>query len=225
GGADAFTPAELAAGIDFTISGLDEGEVVEIRWGYMEADGGGYLGDSTYIALEPADETGTVSGTFQRDLTRVFDGEIFPEVRDAAGEEKFLNGFALVADDSDGTPGDEQGSVPTTNENAAVAVEPEVVSAEDLVDEEAGVTFVVSGLVPGTTVANSLTDDTETADAEGVAVVSVYYQGPAADFEPGQEVPVELTLTDPEGEETTLSALITIAGEPTQEDDEDDDQG
>ncbi|GAA4284484.1 hypothetical protein GCM10022261_20150 [Brevibacterium daeguense] len=131
----------------------------------------------------------------------------------------------------DGTPEDENTSEETveedvtdegdvspettavSNEEAIVTVQPEVVSAEDLTDEDAGVTFVVSNMIPGTSVANSLTDDVEEADDDGVAAVSVFYDGDASDFEPGEEVQVDLTLTHPDADEVVLNAAITIEGE------------
>lgn len=135
-----------------------------------------------------------------------------------------ISGFGVTAVSATTTPSPsptptETGTV--TPEPAAapvITVDPEVVEAEAVVDENQGVTVAVSGLEPGSDVSNSLTDEVVQADDQDNAVFAVYYSGPATDFEPGEVVPFEVYVTDADGETQTLNGSFTIAGEP--EDDE-----
>ncbi|QCP04226.1 hypothetical protein [Brevibacterium sp. CS2] len=134
-----------------------------------------------------------------------------------------ISGFAVTAVSAttpspSPTPTETETVTPEPAAAPVITVDPEVVEAEAVVDENQGVTVAVSGLEPGSDVSNSLTDEVVQADDEGNAVFAVYYSGPATDFEPGEVVPFEVYVTDADGETQTLNGSFTIAGEP--EDDE-----
>lgn len=121
---------------------------------------------------------------------------------------------------SETTDAPETASRTSTDEVAAEAVmvvDPEVVEAEVAADENGGVTISLTGLEPGSSVTNTLTDEVVTADADGNAAFSVYYTGPASDLTPGRVVDFTVDVTNAAGEAQTLEGSFTIA------DDEDDD--
>lgn len=93
--------------------------------------------------------------------------------------------------------------------DASLSVSPEEITPEDLADETKGVDVTVTGLEEGDEVTNSLTNDTETADASGSLTLHLWYEGDPADLEEG---PVDFTVTiDRENEESeTLNGEINV---------------
>lgn len=123
------------------------------------------------------------------------------------------------------TPTESPSETPTETAEPTLTVDPTEISAEDLVDTEKGVNVTVTGLEVGSSVTNSPGDGEYEANAEGIASFSIYYDGPASDFEPGQVVDFTVDATAADGEAITLEGSFTIAGAQDDDDADDDANG
>ncbi|MGC2939438.1 MULTISPECIES: hypothetical protein [unclassified Brevibacterium] len=96
--------------------------------------------------------------------------------------------------------------------DASLKVDPKEITAEDLADKDKGVTVTVSGVKKGDTIKDSLTGETETADADGDYTLHLWYDGNPANLEVGK-VPFTVTI-DREGTESqTLNGNINVVDE------------
>ncbi|WP_181272642.1 hypothetical protein [Brevibacterium oceani] len=93
--------------------------------------------------------------------------------------------------------------------DASLKVSPEEITAEDLADESKGVDVTVSGLEEGDTVKNSLTGDTETADADGALKLHLWYEGNPDKLEAGK-VPFNVTINREDTESKSLNGNINV---------------
>lgn len=107
--------------------------------------------------------------------------------------------------------------------DASLKVDPKEITAADLSNKDKGVTVTVSGVKKGDKITDSLTGDTETADADGDYKLHLYYQGNPDNLEEGK-VPFTVTI-DREGTESeTLKGNINVVAED-KEDGDDGDNG
>ncbi|MBM6589535.1 hypothetical protein [Brevibacterium sp. RIT 803] len=96
--------------------------------------------------------------------------------------------------------------------DASLKVDPKEITAADLANKDKGVTVTVSGVKKGDKITDSLTGDTETADADGDYKLHLYYQGNPDNLEEGK-VPFTVTI-DREGTESeTLKGTINVVAE------------
>ncbi|UZD61922.1 hypothetical protein [Brevibacterium sp. JSBI002] len=96
--------------------------------------------------------------------------------------------------------------------DASLKVEPKEITAEDLANRDKGLTVTVSGVKKGDKIKDSLTGETETAEADGDYELHLWYEGDPANLEVG-EVPFTVTI-DREGTESeTLNGTINVVGE------------
>lgn len=96
--------------------------------------------------------------------------------------------------------------------DAALKVDPKEITAEDLANKDKGVTVTVTGVKAGDKITDSLTGETETAEADGDYELHLWYEGNADSLEVGA-VPFTLTI-DREGTESeTLKGEINVVGE------------
>lgn len=98
--------------------------------------------------------------------------------------------------------------------DASLKVDPKEITAEDLANEDKGVTVTVSGVKKGDKLTDSLTGKTETADADGDYEVHLWYEGNPRNLEEGK-LPFTVTI-DREGTEsqTLDGAINVVADEP-----------
>ncbi|MEY9260244.1 hypothetical protein ABH903_003282 [Brevibacterium epidermidis] len=103
--------------------------------------------------------------------------------------------------------------------DASLKVDPKEITAEDLADKNKGVTVTVSGVKKGDKIKDSLTGETETAEADGDYELHLWYEGDPANLEVGK-VPFTVTI-DREGTESeTLNGNINVVGEDDGDDGE-----
>ena len=105
--------------------------------------------------------------------------------------------------------------------DASLKVDPKEITAEDLADKNKGVTVTVSGVKKGDKIKDSLTGETETAEADGDYELHLWYEGDPANLEVGK-VPFTVTI-DREGTESeTLNGNINVVAEDGNDDGNDD---
>jgi hypothetical protein len=86
---------------------------------------------------------------------------------------------------------------------------PKKITAEDLANKDKGVTVTVSGVKKGDKIKDSLTAETETAEADGDYKLHLWYEGNPKNLEAGK-VPFTVTI-DREGTESeTLNGNINV---------------
>ena len=96
--------------------------------------------------------------------------------------------------------------------DASLKVDPKKITAEDLANKDKGVTVTVSGVKKGDKIKDSLTAETETAEADGDYKLHLWYEGNPKNLEAGK-VPFTVTI-DREGTESeTLNGNINVADE------------
>ncbi|MGO2860818.1 MAG: hypothetical protein ACTIC1_06670 [Brevibacterium sp.] len=101
--------------------------------------------------------------------------------------------------------------------DASLKVDPEEITAEDLANEDKGVTVTVSGVKKGDKITDSLTGKSETAEADGDYKLHLWYDGPASDLEE-DKLPFTVTI-DREGTESeTVDGTINVVDEVGDED-------
>ncbi|MCU4295526.1 hypothetical protein D3I60_00260 [Brevibacterium permense] len=101
--------------------------------------------------------------------------------------------------------------------DASLKVDPKEITAEDLSNKNKGVTVTVSGVKKGDKIKDSLTGETETAEADGDYELHLWYEGDPANLEVG-EVPFTVTI-DREGTESeTLNGAINVVAEDGDDD-------
>ena len=187
------TPEDLAdkdKGVDVTVTGLEEGDKVTDS-----------LTDEEKTV--PADGDFTFSVYYKGDAADLEEGPVeFTVTIDREGEEsETLNGEINVVDDDAVDPID-----------ASLKVDPKEITAEDLANRDKGVTVTVSGVKKGDKIKDSLTGETETAEADGDYELHLWYEGDPASLEVGK-VPFTVTI-DREGTESeTLEGEINVVGE------------
>ena len=101
--------------------------------------------------------------------------------------------------------------------DASLTVDPKEITAEDLADKDKGVIVTVSGVKAGDKVTDSLTGETETADADGDYKLHLYYKGNAEDLEKGK-VPFTVTIDREGTEPAELKGNINVVDEPSDAD-------
>ncbi|WP_131259930.1 hypothetical protein [Brevibacterium aurantiacum] len=105
--------------------------------------------------------------------------------------------------------------------DASLKVDPKEITAADLANKDKGVTVTVTGVKKGDKITDSLTGDTETAEADGDYKLHLYYQGNPDSLEEGK-VPFTVTI-DREGTESeTLNGNITVVAEDKEDGDDGD---
>ncbi|MGO3895096.1 MAG: hypothetical protein ACTJIH_12430, partial [Brevibacterium aurantiacum] len=108
--------------------------------------------------------------------------------------------------------------------DASLKVDPKEITAADLANKDKGVTVTVSGVKKGDKITDSLTGDTETAEADGDYKLHLYYQGNPDSLEEGK-VPFTVTI-DREGTESeTLNGNINVVAEGKEDGDDGDNDG
>ncbi|WP_166974242.1 hypothetical protein [Brevibacterium atlanticum] len=125
--------------------------------------------------------------------------------------------FAVQVQRTGTSPSVENGSVELLSEGsdaadpikASLSVSPDEITAEDLADESKGVDVTVSGLEEGDEVTNSLTGNTETADADGALKIHLWYEGDPKNLEVGK-VPFTVTIDRKGTEPETLNGNINV---------------
>ena len=104
--------------------------------------------------------------------------------------------------------------------DASLKVDPKEITAEDLANREKGVTVTVSGVKKGDKITDSLTGETETAEADGDYELNLWYEGNPDNLEVGK-VPFTVTI-DREGTESeTLEGNINVVAEDGDDDGDD----
>ena len=104
--------------------------------------------------------------------------------------------------------------------DASLKVDPKEITAEDLANRDKGVTVTVSGVKKGDKITDSLTGETETAEADGDYELNLWYEGNPDNLEVGK-VPFTVTI-DREGTESeTLEGNINIVAEDGDDDGDD----
>ena len=104
--------------------------------------------------------------------------------------------------------------------DASLKVDPKEITAEDLANRDKGVTVTVSGVKKGDKITDSLTGETETAEADGDYELNLWYEGNPDNLEVGK-VPFTVTI-DREGTESeTLEGNINVVAEDGDDDGDD----
>ena len=104
--------------------------------------------------------------------------------------------------------------------DASLKVDPKKITAEDLANRDKGVTVTVSGVKKGDKITDSLTGETETAEADGDYELNLWYEGNPDNLEVGK-VPFTVTI-DREGTESeTLEGNINVVAEDGDDDGDD----
>ncbi|WP_062241063.1 hypothetical protein [Brevibacterium epidermidis] len=104
--------------------------------------------------------------------------------------------------------------------DASLKVDPKEITAEDLANKDKGVTVTVSGVKKGDKITDSLTGETETAEADGDYELNLWYEGNPDNLEVGK-VPFTVTI-DREGTESeTLEGNINVVAEDGDDDGDD----
>ena len=104
--------------------------------------------------------------------------------------------------------------------DASLKVDLKEITAEDLANREKGVTVTVSGVKKGDKITDSLTGETETAEADGDYELNLWYEGNPDNLEVGK-VPFTVTI-DREGTESeTLEGNINVVAEDGDDDGDD----
>ncbi|WP_426937017.1 hypothetical protein ACQE2J_02700 [Brevibacterium sp. LE-L] len=99
--------------------------------------------------------------------------------------------------------------------DASLKVDPKEITAEDLANKDKGVTVTVSGVKKGDKIKDSLTGETETAEADGDYKLHLWYEGNPKNLEAGK-VPFTVTI-DREGTESeTLNGNINVVEDETE---------
>lgn len=138
--------------------------------------------------------------------------------------------YTLLAIESDNESNSAEAAFTITEDDAvdpidaSLKVDPNKITAEDLSNKDKGVTVTVSGVKKGDKVTDSLTDKTETADADGDYKLHLYYEGNPDSLEEGK---VAFTVTiDREGTESvTLDGNINVVAEDKEDGDDGDNAG
>jgi chemotaxis protein histidine kinase CheA len=195
------TPEDLAdknKGVDVTVTGLEEGDDVtnNLTNDTETADASGSLTLHLWYEGDPAElEVGKLPFTVTIDR----EGE----------ESETLDGEINIVDDDAVDPID-----------ASLKVDPKEITAEDLANKDKGVTVTVSGVKKGDKIKDSLTGETETADADGDYKLHLWHEGNPDNLEVGK-VPFTVTI-DREGTESeTLEGNINVVAEDGDDDGDD----
>jgi Skp family chaperone for outer membrane proteins len=93
--------------------------------------------------------------------------------------------------------------------DASLKVDPKKITAEDLANKDKGVTVTVSGVKKGDKIKDSLTGETETADADGDYKLHLWYEGNPKNLEVGK-VPFSVTIEREGTESKTLNGNINV---------------
>ncbi|MFP3395224.1 hypothetical protein ACSBQT_17500 [Brevibacterium sp. H602] len=105
--------------------------------------------------------------------------------------------------------------------DASLKVDPKEITAEDLANKDKGVKVTVTGVKKGDKITDSLTGETETAEADGDYELHLWYEGDPANLDVGK-VPFTVTI-DREGTESeTLNGDINVVAEDGEDDGNDD---
>ena len=195
------TPEDLAdknKGVDVTVTGLEEGDDVtnNLTNDTETADASGSLTLHLWYEGDPAElEVGKLPFTVTIDR----EGE----------ESETLDGEINIVDDDAVDPIE-----------ASLKVDPKEITAEDLANKDKGVTVTVSGVKKGDKITDSLTGETETAEADGDYELNLWYEGNPDNLEVGK-VPFTVTI-DREGTESeTLEGNINVVAEDGDDDGDD----
>lgn len=186
-------------GLKFTGEGFTPGGTVNVI---------GAAGQAPFHQDEiTADEDGKISTTVKGELEP---GDYSVYAVDAETEEVSNYAKFTVTDDD---------AVEAID--ASLKVDPKEITAADLANKDKGVTVTVTGVKKGDKITDSLTGDTETAEADGDYKLHLYYQGNPDSLEEGK-VPFTVTI-DREGTESeTLNGNITVVAEDKEDGDDGD---
>ena len=189
-------------GLKFTGEGFTPGGTVNVI---------GAAGQAPFHQDEiTADEDGKISTTVKGELEP---GDYSVYAVDAETEEVSNYAKFTVTDDD---------AVEAID--ASLKVDPKEITAADLANKDKGVTVTVTGVKKGDKITDSLTGDTETAEADGDYKLHLYYQGNPDSLEEGK-VPFTVTI-DREGTESeTLNGNITVVAEDKEDGDDGDGGG
>ncbi|WP_413333345.1 hypothetical protein ACH82I_13600 [Brevibacterium sp. GP-SGM9] len=200
-GTDEITVEEFKKnGLPFTGTGFSPGSTVSVTGKAVSAQAAKAQADDEVVA----DEDGNVSGVVTA-----------PASLEAGTIE-------LIFTDTDSTQSAPAVTITVTEDDddavdpidASLKVDPKEITAEDLANEDKGVTVTVSGVKKGDKVTDSLTGKSETADADGDYKLHLWYEGNPKNLEEGK-LPFTVTI-DREGTEsqTLDGAINVVADEP-----------
>ncbi|MCF2573322.1 hypothetical protein [Brevibacterium sp. UCMA 11754] len=194
-------------GLKFTGEGFTPGGTVSVRGEAVSTQRAAAQADKV-----TADEDGNVSGVVTAPESIEAGKYSLTFVDDTTSEESAPVEVTVTEDDDAVDPIE-----------ASLKVDPKEITAADLANKDNGVTVTVSGVKKGDKITDSLTGDTETADADGDYKLHLYYQGNPDNLEEGK-VPFTVTI-DREGTESeTLKGNINVVAED-KEDGDDGDNG
>ncbi|WP_231443151.1 hypothetical protein [Brevibacterium zhoupengii] len=193
-------------GLKFTGEGFSPGGTVSVQGEAVSAQSAAVQADKA-----TADEDGNVSGVVTAPESIEAGKYSLTFIDDETGEKSAAVEVTVTEDDA------------VEAIDASLKVDPKEITAADLANKDKGVTVTVSGVKKGDKITDSLTGDTETADAEGDYKLHLYYQGNPDNLEEGK-VPFTVTI-DREGTESeTLNGNINVVAED-KEDGDDGDNG
>ncbi|MCF2586823.1 hypothetical protein [Brevibacterium sp. UCMA 11752] len=183
-------------GLKFTGEGFTPGGTVSVRGEAVSTQRAAAQADKA-----TADEDGNVSGVVTAPESIEAGKYSLTFIDDTTSEESAPVEVTVTEDDDAVDPIE-----------ASLKVDPKEITAADLANKEKGVTVTVSGVKKGDKITDSLTGDTETADADGDYKLHLYYQGNPDNLEEGK-VPFTVTI-DREGTESeTLKGNINVVAE------------
>ncbi|WP_350269741.1 hypothetical protein AAFP32_14540 [Brevibacterium sp. CBA3109] len=193
----------------------------------LKVTGEGFNPESTVeLRTQPDGSPGTF---FHGEVTADAEGKISGTVQ-APDDIRKPGAYTLLAIDPDDDSNSADVAFTVTEDDAvdpidaSLTVDPKKITAEDLSNKDKGVTVTVSGVKKGDKITDSLTGDSETADADGDYTLHLYYQGNPDSLEEGK-VPFTVTI-DREGTESqTLNGNINVVAEDNEDDGDDGDNG
>ena len=96
--------------------------------------------------------------------------------------------------------------------DASISVSPDEITPDDLVNKDKGVTATITGVKKGDKIMDSLTGESEVADADGEFNLHLYYRGKAEDLQEGK-VPFTVTIEREGTDSAELNGEINVVDE------------
>ncbi|MCT1874237.1 LPXTG cell wall anchor domain-containing protein [Brevibacterium luteolum] len=169
------------------------------------------IGSSAAIAQPTAEPTETATATAEPEPSE----EPSSEPTEEPSDEPTTESSEKPTEEPTAEPSEEPTEDPEDEAPAfdpQVSAKPKEITAADLTNPDKGIEVMVTNLMAGDVVTDSLTREKNTAEGETLTT-SLYYDGDASAFEVGQKVDFTVTISREGEEDKTFDFTVTIVGE------------